>query len=219
MAEIRIISLPVSGYNSTAVPNRFFQQTGAARDLAVVLPGLNYTCDMPLLYYPARLLVEHGADVLQVHANYTLPAFQSRERVEQVAWLGQDAQGAVEAGMKQRFYERLILIGKSIGTLSLAYLVTQGGYATATTIWLTPLLRQPWLAQAAAQCRGPALFVAGTGDPTYDPAAMEKIQQATGARTFILERANHSLEIPGELQRSVAWMSEYIQEIERFLET
>src|SRR5512139_2574000 len=145
MAEIRIISLPVSGYNSTSVPNRFFQQAKATRTLAIVLPGLNYTCDMPLLYYPTRLLVEHGADVLQVYADYTLQAFQSRERVEQVAWLGQDAQGAVQAGMKQRPYDRLILIGKSIGTLSMAYLVTQGGYATATTIWLTPLLRQPWL--------------------------------------------------------------------------
>jgi hypothetical protein len=217
MAAIRILSLPVSGYNGTAVPNRFFQQAGAARDLAVVVPGLNYTCDMPLLYYPARLLVERGADVLQVHADYTLPAFQSRERMEQVAWLGQDAQGAVQAGSKQRSYDRLILIGKSIGTLSLAYLVTQGGYAAAITIWLTPLLRQPWLVQAAAQCRGPALFVAGTGDSTYDPGALQTILQATGARSFILEGANHSLEIPGMLQRSVAWMSEYLWEIEQFL--
>jgi pimeloyl-ACP methyl ester carboxylesterase len=195
------------------------RQKGPAPTLAVVYPGLNYTCDMPLLYYPARLLVEHGADVLQVHADYTLPAFQSRERVEQVAWLGQDAQGAVQAGMKQRTYERLILIGKSIGTLSLAYLVTQGGYATATTIWLTPLLRQPWLAQAATQCRGPALFVAGGGDSTYDPATLARIQQASGAKTLILEDANHSLEIPGQLHQSLAWMSEYIQEIERFLES
>src|SRR5512144_3131343 len=129
MADTRILSLPILGYNSTDVPNRFFQQTRAARELAVLLPGLNYTCDMPLLYYPARLLVERGADVLQVHADYTLPAFQSKERVEQVAWLGQDAQAAVQVCMRQRPYERLILIGKSIGTLGLAYLVTQGGYA------------------------------------------------------------------------------------------
>jgi hypothetical protein len=81
--------------------------------------------------------------VLQVHADYTLPSFQSKERMEQVAWLGQDAQAAVQAGMKKRTYDRLILIGKSIGTLSLAYLVAQAGYATATSIWVTPLLRQP----------------------------------------------------------------------------
>ena len=218
MAEIRFLSLPISGYNGKAVPNRFFQQAGATRELAVLLPGLNYTCDMPLLYYPARLLVEHGADVLQVHADYTLPAFQSMERMEQVAWLGQDAQAAVQAGMKQRAYDRLILIGKSIGTLSLAYLVAQAGYASATTTWLTPLLRQLWLVQAAAQCRGPALLVAGSGDTTYDPAALEKIRQATEASTLIHEGANHSLEIPGQLRRSVAWLSEYIQEIERFLE-
>ena len=136
MAETRIHSLSIFGYGGEAVLNRFFQQAGTARDLAVILPGLNYTCDMPLLYYPARLLVERGADVLQIHSNYTLSAFQSLERKEQIDCLGQDALGAIQTGMKQRLYDRLILIGKSIGTLSLAYLVAQAGYATATTIWL-----------------------------------------------------------------------------------
>lgn len=217
MSEVKIISLPIFGYSGEAVPNRFFQQTSAARDLAILLPGLNYTCDMPLLYYPARLLVERGADVLQLRVDYTRPEFQSRERPEQVAWMGEDARAAVQAGIGQRNYDRLVLIGKSIGTLGLAYLVTQGGLATATTIWLTPLLRQPWLVQAAQQCRGPALFVAGTGDSTYDPAALEKVQQATGAKSFILEGANHSLEIPGELDRSIAWIGKYVQEIDSFL--
>ena len=217
MADINLTSLPISGHSGEAVPNRFFRQTGAVQDLAILFPGLNYTCDMPLLYYPARLLVERGADVLQLRVDYTRPEFQSRERPEQVLWMGEDARAAAQAGMGQRNYDRLVLIGKSIGTFSLAYLVTQGGYSAATTIWLTPLLRQPWLVQAASQCRGPALFVAGTGDTTYDPAALVRIREATGARALILDGGNHSLEVPGELDRSIAWIGKYVQEIKSFL--
>ena len=69
MAEIRIGSLSISGYGDKAVPNRFFQQVGFASELVVLLPGLNYSCDLPLLYYPMRLLVERGADVLQLRTD------------------------------------------------------------------------------------------------------------------------------------------------------
>jgi len=217
MAEIEIGNLVIAGQRGEPVPNRFLRQAGAANELAVILPGLNYTCDMPLLYYPTRLLMERGADVLQLHADYTAPAFQSRSRLEQVAQLGQEAREAIKAGWAQRAYSRLVLIGKSIGTLGLAYLVTQASYAGATTIWLTPLLRQPWLVQSAMQCSGPALFVAGGGDATYDPVALNMIQDANHAQALILEQANHSLEIPGDPSGSIRLMGKIIDVMGRFL--
>ena len=217
MAEIEITQLPIRGHSGVALPNRFFRQAGKARELALVLPGLNYTADNPLLYYPTRLLAERGADVLQVRADYTHSEFQALERLEQMRWLGADAQAAVQAGQSQRDYGRLILIGKSIGTLTEAYLVSQCGCAQATTIWLTPLLRQPWLVDAALQCRGRALFIAGTGDRTYDQEALQRIQDATGARALLLPGANHSLEIAGDLQQSLKFMQEILQTIADFL--
>jgi dienelactone hydrolase len=217
MTEIEITHVDIHRPSGEALPNCFFRQAGEASELALVLPGLNYTADMPLLYYPARLLVERGADVLQVQADYTRPDFQSLDRMEQMRWLGNDAQAALKAGQSQRDYRRLILIGKSIGTLTLAYLVSLGGYAQATTIWLTPLLRQPWLVEAALQCRGRALFIAGTGDRTYDSEALQRIQDATGARTLLLPGANHSLEITGDLQQSLKFMQEIVQTIGDFL--
>ena len=229
MAEIEITHLELRRPSGEALANRFFRQAdkaaerecslgkSAANELALVLPGLNYTADMPLLYYPTRLLVERGADVLQVCADYTRPEFQALDRLEQMRWLGADAQAALQVGQAQRDYARLTLVGKSIGTLTLAYLVSAGGFAQATTIWLTPLLRQPWLVEAATQCRGRALFIAGTGDHTYNSEALQRIQDATGARTLLLESANHSLEIPGDLQRSLRYMQEILQTIADFL--
>lgn len=217
MSEINIYNLMIQGYTDKALPNRFFRQTGEANDLALVLPGLNYTADMPLLYYPTRLLVERGADVLQVRADYTRPDFQALNRLEQMRWLGADAQAALQAGQRQGDYRRLILLGKSIGTMTMAYLVSLGGYPQATTIWLTPLLRQPWLVEAAMQCRAHALFIVGTGDRTYDQEALERVQDAIAARTLLLPGANHSLEIAGDLQQSLKFMQEILQTIADFL--
>jgi hypothetical protein len=64
-------SLTFHGFGDKHVPNLFLRQTGSAKILAVEYPGLNYSCDMPLLYYPANLLLDRGADVLQVKADYT----------------------------------------------------------------------------------------------------------------------------------------------------
>ncbi len=89
----------------------------------VLFPGLNYSCDNPLLYYLSRLAVDRSADVLQLWANYTIPEFQSLSKQEQVKWLLEDALSLIEAGQKNRHYERLVLVGKSIGTLTLGSLI------------------------------------------------------------------------------------------------
>jgi hypothetical protein len=40
------------------VPNTFFHQEINNGHLALILPGLNYTCDMPLLYYATQIMLE-----------------------------------------------------------------------------------------------------------------------------------------------------------------
>jgi len=213
VSEPAITSLQISGHRENTVPNRFFRQPGEASELEVIFPGLRYTCDMPLLYYPARLLLARGADVLQLHTDYNYPEFEAAPLLARAQWLGADALAGVQVGLSQRPYNRLILVGKSIGTLAIGFLLAGGIAAGATTIWLTPLLQQPLLVQAASQCSGPALFVASDADSTYDPAAMQKIQAACGARSLVLSGANHSLEIPGDPLRSVQYLHTILESI------
>ena len=63
-------SLPIRGYRDEPVPNEFLRQKGESRHLAVFLPGMGYTCDMPLFYYAENLLQDAGADVLRVEYAY-----------------------------------------------------------------------------------------------------------------------------------------------------
>jgi hypothetical protein len=215
MPAVEITSIPIRGYAGRPVPNRLFRQSGA-RQLALILPGLSYSCDMPLLFYPARLMIQRQAAVLQVRSDYTQAAFQTASKAEQARWLAEDAQAALTAGLAAGDFRDVVLIGKSIGTLALASLVAGG--VNAPTIWLTPLLHQQHLVEAALQQKGPALFVGSSSDPTFDPAQLQRIQAAGKGEGLVLSGANHSLETPGDVFASLEIMRQVLEHMQAFLD-
>jgi hypothetical protein len=215
MPAVEMTSIPIRGYAGQPVPNRLFRPA-RARSLALILPGLRYSCDMPLLFYPARLMIQRGAAVLQVHSDYTQAAFQSASKAEQARWLAEDAQAALKAGLAAGNFHNAVLIGKSIGTLALASLVAGG--VEAPSIWLTPLLHQPHLVEAALRQKGPALFIGSNSDPTFDPAQLQRIQVADKGEGLIVSGADHSLEIPGDIFASLEIMRQILERIQAFLD-
>jgi predicted alpha/beta-hydrolase family hydrolase len=215
MPAAEITSIPVQGYGGRPLPNRLFRQAGARR-LALILPGLSYSCDMPVLFYPARLMIQRGAAVLQVLSDYTQRAFQSASKPEQARWLAEDAQGALKAGLAAGDFQDVVLIGKSIGTLALASLVAGG--LQAPSIWLTPLLRQSRLVEAALQQKGPALFIGSSSDPTFDLAQLQRIQAAGKGEGLVVSGADHGLEIPGDIFASLDIMRQVLERIQAFLD-
>jgi predicted alpha/beta-hydrolase family hydrolase len=216
MPELHITSIPISGYDGKTVPNRFFRQEGAARTLAVLFPGLNYSCDMPLLFYPLKLLLARGAEVLQVRADYAQGNYRSLPAAERAAWLAADAEATVQAAHLQGKYSRLVLVGKSIGTIALASLVLYE--PEAITIWLTPLMRNPLVTAAAEQTRGAALFIAGTADDLYEATALERIRAATQAEALLIEGGDHSLEIEGDFFASLRALEQTMRAVAEFLD-
>ncbi len=111
----------------------------------------------------------------------------------------------------------MILIGKSIGTLTLAALLQAGEAQGALVIWLTPLLHQPIVVNAALAAQTPSLFIVGNADHTYDASAMERIRQATGAEVVLIEGGDHRLEVEGDIYRSLRAMEEILHGIEKFV--
>lgn len=216
---VAFTSLLIAGYAGKPVLNRFFEQDQAATKLGIVLPGLGYNCDMPLLYYPTRLLLARGADVLQLRPDYATPEFQSLPGEERAHRAGADALAALHAGLAQRDYLQIILIGKSIGTLAMAHLVsTEARLANAATVWLTPVFRGRRVVEAAMQFKGPAFFVAGTSDTIFDAEAMASIREATNAEALIMQGADHSMEIPGDPLRSLSVLDQVVRAIANFFD-
>jgi predicted alpha/beta-hydrolase family hydrolase len=142
-------TLPIQGFRDEAVPNRFLRPEGATDHLAILLPGFGYTLDMPLFYYAENLLLERGWDVLRVEYAYnTRPEFQGLTKPERDRWLLEDTTAAWRAGLGRRAYERVVLIGKSLGTLAMGHLLTMADPPlNVGAVWLTPMLAEERLRQ------------------------------------------------------------------------
>jgi predicted alpha/beta-hydrolase family hydrolase len=211
--------LTIQGYRDEPVPNCFQRPEGAIDQLAVLLPGLGYTLDMPLFYYAENLLLEQGWDVLRVEYAYnTRPEFQTVPKSERDQWLLADTTAAWRAGLSQRRYERVVLIGKSLGTLAMGHLLTMSDPpAGMGAVWLTPLLSNERLRQQISQYGGPSLFVIGTADPHFDPVVLEQMQVATVGEAVVVRNADHGMDIPGDPIASVRAVERVVEALGRFL--
>ncbi len=223
MAELNIISLKIINPAGEPVANRFFRQPGNPKELGLVLPGLNYSCDMPLLYFATSLFIQLGCNVLQIRADYARPDFQALPKLEQAQRLGADATAALQACLAYKeegtSYEQIYLLGKSIGTISMAFVLSAYADLPLKPIWLTPLLRQPMLVEAALHWKGPALWIACSADHTFDASAWEQVAQAQNQHQLLVDQANHRLEISGDLMNTLRIQQEILEAIQEFVQT
>lgn len=214
-----ILSLPIRGLDGTPLTNTFFRQKEEASELAVFFPGRGYTCAMPVLYYPTRLMVQRGADALTIEYNASREAgFDQLDMEERLRRLGNDARNAVEVALTQRKYRRVVLFGKSLGSLVLAWLlVHELELLHATYVWLTPLVRVPFLREAVRRGKPLSLFIAGDADPLFDSDAMQDLMKQGDFHLLVLSGANHSLEIEGDLEATLKGMSLMLRTLDEFL--
>jgi hypothetical protein len=218
MPDFKFLSLDVKGHASAPLPNRFLKQTGESRTLAVMLPGLNYSCDNPLFFYTTSICISHSIDVLQLWANYNDSAFQSLPDKGQLRWLVEDATALIAAGRAQRDYAHLILVGKSIGTLTLGALFGDSDtYSNAHAIWFTPLMRYPVVIRGMSRARPNSLFIGGGADRSLDTNLLGNMPRISHRESIIIDGADHSLQIPGDLPRSLDAMKQIVTEVETFI--
>ncbi len=214
-----IETLTIIGNQNAAVPNTFFRQKDRTRHLAIFLPGLGYTSHMPVMYYPFLALLSRGADVLRAEYNYVkYPDFMALPQDERRRRAAADASVIYTTAMRQRQYDTVTLVGKSIGTVSMGHLITSiQNLPKFQCLWLTPVLKNEHLLSQIKQVKHRALFVIGTADPYYDKRNLDELLQATGGESITIEAADHSLEIDGDAIKSLQALERVMMGIEKFL--
>jgi hypothetical protein len=88
--------------------------------------------------------------------------------------------------------------------------------ALSRIIWLTPLLRDEKV-RAQIKRRQHALIVLGTADPNYDSTYLTELKRTTRNEVFLVEGADHSMEIQGDVLESVAILEKIMRSIQAFL--
>jgi hypothetical protein len=214
--EISFNSLDIPGYQNRPVPNTLITHPNPSGHLGIILPGFRYSPDMAPLHYAARILLEQGADILQVEYAYYRTDFMQQPENEQDVRLSSDVFAACDAGLSYRPYQKITLVGKSLGTLAMGHLFADSRFQKAACIWLTPLLTVDWLCSRIEQVRPRSLFVIGTDDQFYKPDILERLELATGGSSLVIEGANHALEIPGDIPQSLFALDQMVQAFQEF---
>ena len=216
--ELLFNSLDVVGYHDQPVPNTFISHPHPANHVGVILPGYRYSADMPPMHYIRRVLLEQGADTLSVDYAYYQTNFMKQPESKQDEWISADVFAACNVVLGQQPYEKITLVGKSLGTIAMGHLLSDRRFQQADCIWLTPLLTVDWLRARIEQIHPRSLFIIGTADQFYRPAILKQLENVTKGRVVILEDVNHALEIPGDIQKSVSALNQMIQAVQEFIQ-
>lgn len=167
--------------------------------VTLVLPGRWYPPAGPLLWFAREAAQLHGWSVLEVWD----------ELWNDGDWLEWTKERA-RAGLAYASGTRRVVVGKSLASAAAGVVAAD----RLPAVWLTPLLTEPEVEAAFAGLSARTLLIGGTADPTWDGDIARRTE---GAEVLELDGADHSLQIPGDLQASLALLGEVATAVGEFL--
>jgi hypothetical protein len=211
--------LDIKGYDSELLKITLYKQSNQTQDIALVFPGLEYDSTMPLLHYSIRAILDSGINVLSVDYDYSNnPKFLKQPIRSRSEWLIGDVEAALAFVTKSEKQNIACLAGKSLGTLALGHLLeTQENLRNTKTIWLTPLVKNPNLIEQMLTYMKDAIMVIGTSDSQYDSNIIDRLNANTQLGGIVIDGANHSLEIEGDVTKSLRVLLQIVTIIQQFL--
>lgn len=211
-----LVRLPLTTADGRPLVHKFFRHREEAAGLLVVLPGNLYGVDGALLYYPSLILGRRGWDTLAV--TYGFQSTMGEAWGDAVAATLAECQAALRAALADRSYPRIGLMGKSMGSSVAARLCSsEPRLASCRTAYLTPLVGSPLFDTLFSQTTQPAYLALGTADPLCDLAALEGIRSVRPFELTLIDNADHSLYVEGDLEASFAALRRVTSEVVAFL--
>jgi len=150
---------------------------------AVILPGVRYFSQAPLLWFARETAQARGWSVVEVDE-------RARDDQEPFGWMREQAERALEAAAGA---ELVVVIGKSLG--SAAAPLVEGPAA-----WLTPLLTRPEIVAALSSASAPTLLVGSPDDSTWGDGVVPDNQ---ALEVFELAGLDHSLQVSRDPRASL----------------
>lgn len=212
-------NLDIIGYDGASIPNTYFKLKTTSEKSAIVFPGRGYTSQGPLLHYTISLLLQNRINVLSVDYQYfNKREYETLDSEEKRKWLFYDVEEAFKTFVDFMSSDIDIMVGKSLGSLAMGNLLDRFTAARkATSIWYTPLLKQEELTRQIHKHHPRSLFVIGTQDPHYDDTILKAVRNSTRGKSLVIENANHSMEVPGDVEDSINVIIKVVDTIRHFL--
>jgi hypothetical protein len=180
-------------------PGEAFLHEGDPARCAVVLPGVAYFSQAPLLWFAREAAKERGWSVLELTER--APADH-----EPFAWMLDRAERLLAATSAQT----VAVIGKSLASAA-AGLVAERGLPA---VWLTPLLVRPAVVEALRSSSAPSLLVGSPADPTWGDGT---VPEGPAISVLELPGLDHSLQVEGDPLASLDVLRAVTENVAAFL--
>jgi alpha-beta hydrolase superfamily lysophospholipase len=195
--------------------HKYFQHEEDPKGLVVLLPGDNYGVDGPLLYFPGHWLWSLGWDTAAITYGY-----QSAGKMFSplaIADVLAESQRAIQNLLSERKYKRLVLIGKSLGAALVGLLCQQMKLPSWTrAVYLTPPLG-PMFNPIFLETTPSACIALGTSDRFFDESVLRELEGNKSFDLIKVEKADHSMNIPDDLEASLAALRKVTKGILEFV--
>ncbi|MCR4705255.1 MAG: alpha/beta hydrolase [Lachnospiraceae bacterium] len=194
----------MSGKNEPQTPSPRAQ-------IAVVFPGIGYHKDKPLLYYATKLVQAAGYDVIHIEYHDMPQKIRGNaEMMKKAALLAIEQTEEQLKAVKFSDYEKVLLVGKSIGTVVLAKYASDHNL-NAKQVWYTPV-------EATFSYPGEDVIAfIGDADPWSDVSVVKEKAASLGISLHSYPDCNHSLET-GDVNTDTRIIHEVMGLTERFLD-
>lgn len=175
--------------------------------IAVILPGIGYHKDKPLLYYAAKLAQNSGYGIIQIEYRDMPQKIRGNAEMMQTAAALACRQAAEQLrDIDPSAYDSILLIGKSIGTVAAAeYAAAQK--ISAKQIWYTPLNATFSYTPVPS---GSCIAFLGEADPWSDVSKLKQDAAAQQIPLYLYPDCNHSLEC-ADMIRNIENLREVMQ--------
>lgn len=185
------------------------------KKLAVIFPGVGYTCMKPLLYYTASVAKDAGYEVLQLDYGDDIHTFKGRKELELTPIIELAKTRVLEHQLKKidwSHYEKIVFISKSIGTV-IACDVEKYFDLEVKQFLITPIpATMPYLERVNG------LFFSGTADPYISSKKVAKAVKRYPKKVGgIFEGCNHSLERPEHTVKNLKNVKAVVKRIKKEL--
>ncbi len=216
MQSVRTAEVPLKPYEQEfSIPNsirclRLNREDLVFMNIAVLLPGIGYTCDKPLLYYSGKLARSLGWEVLPIPYGGFPPKVQGdQDRLRDSIRIALTQTEEKLQGVDWAQYEEILFISKSIGTaVATAYTALHG--IRCRHILFTPL------EETFAHPVTDAIAFHGTSDPWAETKRIRALCAELGFPLYTTEQANHSLET-GNVRQDIRNLAEVMEQVAAYI--
>lgn len=180
------------------------------KKLAVFFPGVGYTNDRPLMYYTKVIAKQYGYEILPVdYTGFPQNILGDPEKKKQSFLIAMEQAENILKDVNFDEYEDVLFVSKSIGNLVAGSIAAIKGLETRN-IYFTPIN------ETFDYISRPGIMFMGNDDPWADYDEMNAKCLEKGITSYLVEDANHSLEI-GDVPSDLTRLKNVMAKVEQYI--